>query len=140
MSDYKGDYVSLHMYCQRDKYKGDTVSLSSLREKKYVKLVSPKEFAKLSGLSLINVRNLCSRGEIRCLKVGTKKFLIDPEKAFADLGKLIDSRRVVQCTYRKPAQVSRDITKPARRRGRPPKEYLSAGDKDEKRKLKAIAG
>jgi hypothetical protein len=26
------------------------------------------------------------------------------------------------------------------RRGRPPKEYLSAGDKDEKRKLKAIAG
>jgi hypothetical protein len=139
MSDYIGDYVNFNTYQGKD-YKGGTVSLSGLREKKYEKLVSPKEFAQLSGLTLIYVRNLCSRGEIRCLRVGPKKFLLDPEKAFADLGRLIDTGKVVQCTYHKPAKVSRDASKPVRRRGRPPKEYLSAGDKDEKRKLKAIAG
>lgn len=138
------DYVSLNSY-SLDLYssgqdgQGGSLSLSGLEQKRYPRLVSPSQFAGMAGLTLLYVRSLCSRGQIRCLRVGPKKFLIDPDKAFADIGRLIDAGQPVQCTVKKPVKRSCDTGQSAARRGRPPKQYLSESEADAKRKLKAMA-
>lgn len=47
--------------------------------------VSTAEFAKITGLKLCYIRRLCDEGKLPCLRVSSKKFLVEWESAEQEL-------------------------------------------------------
>ena len=47
--------------------------------------VSTAEFAKMSGLKLCYIRKMCDEGKLPCLRISSKKFLVEWENAEQEL-------------------------------------------------------
>lgn len=73
----------------------------------HTKYTSVKEFAGKMGLSVRYVQALCREGKISHLMQGKKKFMVDAERAVAELERLGDADVVVFSDVRSKARASR---------------------------------